>query len=149
MYDSLYILQKKKEDTNTINKTKVLWILANCGHTSLMVFWWKLAFYLLQVDVAVKCLKISRDAAFLQLQLDFTKEANGMSRLDHPNIIKLYGVVLSTPLMLVSESTCNLVLALILLSSFCPYHQYFPLFSPFIFVFHFQFSFPFVSSPLP
>ncbi|KAK3714897.1 hypothetical protein QZH41_010903 [Actinostola sp. cb2023] len=56
-----------------------------------------------KIEVAVKSLKISRDSAFLQLQLDFTNEANGMSRLDHPHIIKLYGVVLSTPIMLVTE----------------------------------------------
>lgn len=46
---------------------------------------------------------MSRDAAFLQMQMDFIKEANAMSLLDHPHIIKLYGVVLSTPLMLVSD----------------------------------------------
>ena len=32
---------------------------------------------------------------------DFVKEVNAMHTLDHPNLIRLYGVVLSTPLMMV------------------------------------------------
>ena len=54
------------------------------------------------MDVAVKCLKYSGDEELLKMQMDFIKEANAMSLLDHPHIIRLYGVVLSTPLMLVS-----------------------------------------------
>ena len=56
----------------------------------------------IQMDVAVKCLKYSGDEELLKMQMDFIKEANAMSLLDHPHIIRLYGVVLSTPLMLVS-----------------------------------------------
>ena len=36
------------------------------------------------------------------MQMEFIKEANAMSLLDHPHIIRLYGVVLSAPMMLVS-----------------------------------------------
>ncbi|XP_048581011.1 uncharacterized protein LOC5520002 isoform X2 [Nematostella vectensis] len=56
-----------------------------------------------KVDVAVKCLKFSADAAFIQMQTDFIKEANSMALLDHPHIIRLFGIVLSTPMMLVTE----------------------------------------------
>ena len=58
--------------------------------------------FLLKVNVAVKCLRTWNDKAFIQMQMDFIKEANAMSLLDHPHIIKLYGIVLSTPMMLVS-----------------------------------------------
>lgn len=57
----------------------------------------------LQVDVAVKCLKYSTDEKFLQMQEAFIKEANAMTLLDHPNIVKLYGIVLSLPMKLVLE----------------------------------------------
>jgi len=33
---------------------------------------------------------------------DFVKEVNAMHILDHPNLIRLYGVVLTSPLMMVS-----------------------------------------------
>ena len=52
--------------------------------------------------MAVKCLKAWNDSAFQQMQMEFIKEANAMSLLDHPHIIRLYGVVLSVPMMLVS-----------------------------------------------
>ena len=56
----------------------------------------------MQVSVAVKILKsdaLSIPGAFE----DFVKEVNAMHTLDHPNLIRLYGVVLSTPLMMVSS----------------------------------------------
>ena len=51
--------------------------------------------------MAVKILKneaLSQHGAFE----DFVKEVNFMHSLDHPNLIRLYGVVLSSPLMMVS-----------------------------------------------
>ena len=33
---------------------------------------------------------------------DFVKEVNAMHSLDHPDLIRLYGVVLSSPLMMVN-----------------------------------------------
>ena len=36
-----------------------------------------------------------------EVQTQFIKEANSMCSLDHPSIIRLYGIVLSEPLMLV------------------------------------------------
>lgn len=53
--------------------------------------------------MAVKCLKTWSDRAFQQMQMEFIKEANAMSLLDHPHIIRLYGIVLSVPMMLVSS----------------------------------------------
>ena len=50
----------------------------------------------------MKCLKAWNDKAFQQMQMEFIKEANAMSLLDHPHIIRLHGVVLSVPMMLVS-----------------------------------------------
>ena len=35
---------------------------------------------------------------------DFVKEVNAMHILDHPNLIRLYGVVLTSPLMMVSAA---------------------------------------------
>lgn len=55
----------------------------------------------MQVSVAVKILKnevLSQPGAFE----DFVKEVNAMHILDHPNLIRLYGVVLTSPLMMVS-----------------------------------------------
>jgi activated CDC42 kinase 1 len=54
------------------------------------------------VAVAVKILKsevLSMPGAFE----DFVKEVNAMHSLDHPNLIRLYGIVLSSPLMMVTE----------------------------------------------
>eukprot|EP00058_Branchiostoma_floridae_P028405 XP_002613896.1 hypothetical protein BRAFLDRAFT_262126 [Branchiostoma floridae] len=54
------------------------------------------------IPVAVKCLKnevLVQPDAFM----DFVKEVNAMHQLDHPNLIRLYGVVLSSPLMMVTE----------------------------------------------
>ena len=56
-----------------------------------------------QVSVAVKVLKndaLSLPGAFE----DFVKEVNSMHQLDHPNLIRLYGVVLSSPLMMVKPT---------------------------------------------
>ncbi|XP_064642651.1 activated CDC42 kinase 1-like [Lineus longissimus] len=55
-----------------------------------------------KVPVAVKILKsevLSMPGAFE----DFVKEVNAMHSLDHPNLIRLYGAVLSSPLMMVTE----------------------------------------------
>ena len=54
-----------------------------------------------QVDVAVKCLRSDavRQAGFFE---DFVQEINSMHLLDHANLIRLYGVVIGTPLMMVS-----------------------------------------------
>lgn len=52
--------------------------------------------------VAVKILKqdaLAQPGAFE----DFVKEVNSMHLLDHPNLIRLHGVVLSSPLMMVTE----------------------------------------------
>ena len=55
----------------------------------------------LQVSVAVKILK--KDALAMPGAFeDFVKEVNSMHSLDHPDLIRLYGVVLSSPLMMVS-----------------------------------------------
>lgn len=50
----------------------------------------------LQVAVAVKRLYGKQE-----VQSQFIKEANSMCTLSHVNIIRLYGIVLSEPLMLV------------------------------------------------
>ena len=55
------------------------------------------------MEVAVKCLKSGQDKASLHMQTEFIKEANAMSSLDHPNLVRLYGIVLTTPMMLVSN----------------------------------------------
>ena len=56
--------------------------------------------FILQKPVAVKILRndvLSQPGAFE----DFVKEVNSMFTLRHTNLIRLYGVVLSTPLMMV------------------------------------------------
>ena len=57
-----------------------------------------------KLNVAVKCLKPNQDEATVMLQGEFIKEANAMSKLDHPNLIRLYGIVLTAPMMLVRIS---------------------------------------------
>ncbi|CAH1792084.1 unnamed protein product [Owenia fusiformis] len=55
-----------------------------------------------KISVAVKILKnevLAQPGAFE----DFVKEVNAMHQLDHPNLIRLYGVSLSSPLMMVTE----------------------------------------------
>ncbi|XP_022085525.1 activated CDC42 kinase 1-like [Acanthaster planci] len=55
-----------------------------------------------QVDVAVKCLRNDavRQAGFFE---DFVQEINSMHLLDHANLIRLYGVVIASPFMMVTE----------------------------------------------
>ena len=56
--------------------------------------------------VAVKILRndaLAQPGAFE----DFVKEVNSMHHLDHANLIRLYGIVLSTPLMMVSLLELN------------------------------------------
>ncbi|XP_077862548.1 activated CDC42 kinase 1-like, partial [Saccoglossus kowalevskii] len=54
------------------------------------------------IPVAIKCLK---SEALCQPGMfdDFVKEVNAMHLLDHPNLIRLYGVVLTSPFMMVTE----------------------------------------------
>ena len=55
-----------------------------------------LVLLVLQIPVAVKTIRGSSVEAM------FLKEADSMMRLHHPHIIRLYGIVLGSPLMLVS-----------------------------------------------
>ncbi|XP_075928957.1 activated CDC42 kinase 1 isoform X2 [Petromyzon marinus] len=54
------------------------------------------------VPVAVKCLKTDMLSAPEALE-DFVKEVNTMHMLDHPNLIRLYGVILTYPMKMVTE----------------------------------------------
>lgn len=54
------------------------------------------------LPVAVKSLRNSRSAQSDTLS-DFLQEVSTMQSLDHPNIIRLYGVVLTQPLKMVTE----------------------------------------------
>lgn len=59
-----------------------------------------------KIDVAVKILKqdvFSQQGGFD----DFVKEVYSMYLLDHPNLIKLYGIILSSPMMMVTELALN------------------------------------------
>ncbi|XP_071502238.1 uncharacterized protein [Diadema antillarum] len=55
-----------------------------------------------KVEVAVKCLRsdMVNQPGFFE---DFVNEVNAMHLLDHPHLVRLFGVVLSTPLMMVTE----------------------------------------------
>lgn len=55
-----------------------------------------------RVEVAVKCLRseMVNQPGFFE---DFVKEVNTMHLLDHPHLVRLYGVVLSSPLKMVTE----------------------------------------------
>ena len=57
---------------------------------------WYVLFFVPQVSVAVKTLYGKRE-----VQSQFITEADSMRSLSHPHIIRLYGIVLSSPLMLV------------------------------------------------
>ena len=59
--------------------------------------------HLSQVEVAVKCLRgeLVNQPGFFE---DFVKEVNAMHLLDHPHLVRLYGVVLSAPLKMVSHT---------------------------------------------
>uniref|UniRef100_H2YGP9 Activated CDC42 kinase 1 n=1 Tax=Ciona savignyi TaxID=51511 RepID=H2YGP9_CIOSA len=54
------------------------------------------------IKVAVKCLKqdMLNDSTVFD---DFIKEVNTMHMLDHPNLIRLYGIVISSPMKMVTE----------------------------------------------
>lgn len=54
-------------------------------------------------QVAVKVLKQELMSSQPEILNDFIKEVNSMHKLNHKNLIKLYGVVLSTPMMMVTE----------------------------------------------
>lgn len=73
------------------------------------------SFLYLQTKVAVKILRkdvLAVPGAFE----DFVKEVNAMHTLDHTNLIRLYGISLSTPLMMVCRESlgardrCNLAM---------------------------------------
>lgn len=53
--------------------------------------------------VAVKCLQENKELGISVVQNELIIEANAMSSLNHPNLIRLYGLVLSSPMMLVTE----------------------------------------------
>ncbi|XP_077998756.1 uncharacterized protein LOC144451726 [Glandiceps talaboti] len=55
-----------------------------------------------KIPVALKCLK-SEMLCQPGMFEDFVKEVNAMHLLDHPNLIRLYGVVLTSPFMMVTE----------------------------------------------
>lgn len=57
------------------------------------------------LPVAVKILKA--DTLSPHVFEDFFKEVQAMHTLDHPNLIRLYGVVLSQPMMMVTELAEN------------------------------------------
>lgn len=58
-----------------------------------------------QLHVAVKILKV--DAQTPHSFEDFFKEVQSMHALRHPNLIQLYGIVLSQPMMMVTELAEN------------------------------------------
>ena len=53
-----------------------------------------------ELEVAVKTLNVNASA---KDRLRFLQEAAIMCQFDHPNVIKLYGVVTETPIMIVLE----------------------------------------------
>ena len=57
-----------------------------------------------EVEVAVKTLNSN---ASNKDRLQFLQEAAIMCQFDHPNVIKLYGVVTETPIMIVLEYMCH------------------------------------------
>nr|XP_039251475.1 activated CDC42 kinase 1-like isoform X1 [Styela clava] len=54
------------------------------------------------IAVAVKSLKLNM-LTEPEVFEDFVKEVNAMHMLDHPNLIRLYGVVISSPMKMVTE----------------------------------------------
>lgn len=75
-------------------------------------------FYCFQTKVAVKILRkdvLAVPGAFE----DFVKEVNAMHSLDHANLIRLYGISLSTPLMMVCYTKCNTTPSVISSSYHC------------------------------
>ena len=71
----------------SLNPLLLLFIIVTCG---------------CEVPVAVKILKSDQLSVTSGFE-DFVKEVNAMHSLDHPNLIRLYGVVLSAPLMMVLD----------------------------------------------
>ena len=53
--------------------------------------------------MAIKVLKQDMISSQPEILTDFIKEVNAMHKLNHNNLIKLYGVVLSNPMMMVTE----------------------------------------------
>jgi len=49
---------------------------------------------------------------------DFVKEVNAMHILDHPNLIRLYGVVLTSPLMMASAAYVYMLTGIIIIVYF-------------------------------
>ena len=68
-----------------------------CGHVIVLCF---------QIPVAVKTIFNHRKGPSVETM--FLKEAESMMRLHHPHIIKLHGIVLGSPLMLVCVYRSNL-----------------------------------------
>lgn len=60
-----------------------------------------------QLNVAVKCLKTDVLSQPDALD-DFIREVNAMHSLDHQNLIRLYGVVLTHPMKMVSVCVSRL-----------------------------------------
>lgn len=60
-----------------------------------------------QLNVAVKCLKTDVLSQPDALE-DFTCEVNAMHSLDHQNLIRLYGVVLTHPMKMVVDTQTHL-----------------------------------------
>lgn len=54
-------------------------------------------------NVKYVAVKILKQEVILRALEDFAKEVNSMHQLKHPNLIKLYGIVLSSPMMMVTE----------------------------------------------
>ena len=79
------------------NHSTTAYVLTQLWSTLVILRCW-LAPHLLQVSVAVKTLYGKEE-----VQAQFIREADSMRTLNHPHIIRLYGIVLSSPLMLVSN----------------------------------------------
>lgn len=63
----------------------------------------KVYLFFLQLNVAVKCLKTDVLSQPDALE-DFICEVNAMHSLDHQNLIRLYGVVLTHPMKMVVQT---------------------------------------------
>jgi activated CDC42 kinase 1 len=56
-----------------------------------------------KIDVAVKILRDSTPAVIEDLQL----EVNNMRRLQHPNLVRLHGIVFANPAMMVRHTALS------------------------------------------
>lgn len=63
---------------------------------------WKTSFGTV-IPVAVKVLKESTGANLPGMLQEFVREVQSINLLRHPNLIKLHGIVLGSPLMMVTE----------------------------------------------